>query len=164
MGLVLACKAFWKGLRHKEATKRFLETGSELPQLELQPKPDLAHLHLLSLLQGSGRLIDFLKEDLSQFTDAQVGAAARLVHEDCAKTLEELVTIRPVFEEREGAQITLPQGYDSDKVKIIGNVTGQGPYKGKLVHKGWRVHKRSLPKQLGARDPEVIYPAEVEVK
>jgi hypothetical protein len=37
----------------------------------------------LGLLQERGRLVDFLMEDITSYDDAQVGAAARVVHQGC---------------------------------------------------------------------------------
>lgn len=37
-------------------------------------------LQLLALLQKEARLIDFLQEEVSQFSDEEVGAAARVIH------------------------------------------------------------------------------------
>lgn len=115
-------------------------------------------------MQQSGRLVDFLKEDITSFTDAQVGAAAREIHQECSKLLEEYVTVRPLREENEGATVTVPQAYDPSTVKVVGKVKGEPPFTGILVHKGWKAHKRSLPKKLGEQSLEIICPAEVEVR
>ena len=152
--LIAAFKAFWRALREPE--KKVEESSAPL-------KGEVGHLRLLAILQRSGRLVDFLKEDISGFTDAQVGAAAREVHAECAKALEELVTIRPLYEESEGARIKLPVGYEAATVKLTGKVVGQPPYEGILVHRGWKAAKRSLPKQAVAQT-EVISPAEIEVR
>src|SRR5689334_21310438 len=48
-----------------------------------QASPEKIHasgLFLLSMLQREGRLIDFLQEDVASHPDADVGAAARVVH------------------------------------------------------------------------------------
>jgi hypothetical protein len=37
----------------------------------------------LATLQDRGRLVDFLMEDITTYNDAQVGAAARVVHGGC---------------------------------------------------------------------------------
>src|SRR5882724_3701078 len=50
-------------------------------------------LHLLSLLQREGRLIDFCEEELAGFSDAQIGAAARTVHDGCRKALRGALTL-----------------------------------------------------------------------
>jgi len=160
--LIFAFRAFWKALWNPDKARLFLEE----PKVERKSAEpvDQSHLRLLMLLQQSSRLIDFLKEDLSGFDDAQVGAAVRKIHEDSNKCLEELVTIRPVMEESEGVKITVPQGYDPLKIKVIGKVKGEPPYTGFLVHKGWKAHKRSLPKKVGENVTDVICPAEVEIR
>ena len=163
MRLILAIKAFIAALKDPVKTEKFLTQIP--PQPKEQPAgPDRSHLRFLSLLQDSSRLVDFLKEDLTAYDDAQVGAAARKVHEDCSKCLEEIVTIRPLMEEKEGTKITVPPGYDSAKIKVVGKVKGEPPFSGTLVHKGWKAHKLSLPKKVGEQSHEVICPAEIEIR
>lgn len=159
MKLGVAIKAFLKALKQPEAAEGFLQ---DKPKIE--GAQDRSHLRLLSLLQQSSRFVDFLQEDLSQFSDAQVGAAVRKIHQDCGKALEELVTVRPIRDESEGAKITVPQGYDPTQIKVVGKVKGEPPYQGELIHRGWKAHKMSLPKQVGSQLNEVICPAEVEIK
>lgn len=159
MRLILAIKAFFRAWRNPEKAKEFLE-DKDKSCTNLDP----SHLRLLSLLQQSARLIDFFKEDISSFSDAEVGAAARKIHQDCSKWLEEWVTIRPLREEQEGASIQVPKGYDSKAIKLVGKVKGEPPYVGTLVHKGWKAHKRSLPKVAEDSMREIIFPAEIEVR
>lgn len=159
MGLRKAFRAFFQALKETDDPKKMIEQREAVAE-----KGDLSHLRLLQLLQGSGRLIDFLKEDITVFSDAQVGAAVRKIHADCSKRLEELVTVRPVMEEKEGQEVDVAEGYDPVAIKIVGNVKGKGPFRGRLVHAGWRAHKRSLPKQVGENAGDVIQPAEIEVK
>ena len=156
MRLLSAFKAFWRELKGESI---------KLPQLEKNEKPeDPSHLRLLSFMQQSGRLIDFVKEDLTEYSDADIGASIRPIHKELAKLLEEMVTIRPVIEELEGASITIPVGFDGQKIKVVGKVKGQPPYTGTVLHQGWKAHKRSLPKAVGEANLEIIAPAEVEVK
>ncbi len=137
---------------------------SKLPtEPSLKAKKDLNHLRLLSLLQEEGRLIDFLQEDLSAYSDEQVGKAIRSVHEKCKKRLDELVTIRPIFSEQEGDSVSIPEDYDMQNIKLVGNPKAKPPYQGILRHKGWKAHKQSLPEVLGSHNPEVIHPAEIEI-
>lgn len=156
--LQVALKAFWKAWKEPEKGKLFLDDGAK------KSSEDASHLQLLHTLQRTGRLIDFLKEDIASFDDAQVGAAVRKIHEECAKSLEELITIRPLMDEKEGASIQVARGYDPSKIKVVGKVKGEPPFKGTLVHRGWKAHKRSLPKMTGEHASEVICPAEVEVR
>ena len=166
MGLRLAIKCFFRAFKDSKAAENFVSGESEkaIKKMEAKEKGDYSHLRLLHLLQNSGRFIDFLKEDISPFSDGQVGAVVRKIHEDCSKSLEDFITIRPVFEELEGSSVSIPNGYDPSEVKIVGNVTGNTPLKGILRHKGWKAHKLSLPQQLGEHKQEVLAPAEVEVQ
>jgi hypothetical protein len=158
--LILAFKAFMKAWREPLKAQQFLLV-SEQPKMD---QADQSHLRLLAILQHSGRLVDFLKEDINEFSDAQVGAAVRKIHEECGKSLEEIVTIRPVMEEKEGAIVKVQPGYDPSSIKIVGKVKGEPPFTGTLMHKGWKAHKRSLPKKTGEQLSEVICPAEIEVR
>ncbi len=127
-----------------------------------QSTPDAA-LQLLALLQRDARLIDFVGESLAGYDDAQIGAAARLVHEGCAKVLREHFSLLPVRSETEGSRITLPAGFDASAVRLTGNVVGQPPFTGTLSHRGWRAAEVRLPQLAAGHDAQVIAPAEVEL-
>jgi hypothetical protein len=120
-------------------------------------------LQLLSLLQRDGRLVDFLQQDIAAFSDADVGAAARVVHEGCRKALRAHADIAPVRAEDEGARIELAAGFDADTVKLVGDVRGEPPYRGVLRHRGWRATKLELPRVVGEYDAHILAPAEVEL-
>jgi len=132
------------------------------PALKEEASPDAA-LQLLALLQREARLIDFAGEDLGAYADAQIGAAARLVHEGCAKVLREHFTIVPVRGEAEGSRVTLPAGFDAASVRLTGNVVGQPPFSGSLSHRGWRAAEVRLPRLAAQHDARVLAPAEVEL-
>jgi len=132
------------------------------PVILREATPDAA-LQLLSLLQREARLIDFTQENLTGYADADIGAAARVVHEGCAKVLREHFTIEPVRAELEGARVTLEAGFDAASVRLTGNVVGQAPFKGSLSHRGWRATSVRLPKLAEAHDAKVLAPAEVEL-
>jgi len=122
-----------------------------------------AALQLLTLLQREARLIDFTQEDLSTYSDADVGGAARVVHEGCAKVLREHFSISPVRTEAEGSRITLAQGFDARAIRLTGNVVGQAPFTGSLGHRGWRATEVRLPKLADGFDASVLAQAEVEL-
>jgi hypothetical protein len=126
------------------------------------PTPESA-LQLLSLFQREARLIDFAQEDLSAYADADIGAAARVVHEGCARVLREHFTIEPVRAEAEGSRVTLEEGFDASAVRLTGNVVGKAPFKGALSHRGWRATSVRLPQLAEAHDAKVLAPAEVEL-
>jgi hypothetical protein len=127
-----------------------------------EASPDAA-LQLLGLLQRDARFIDFVEEDIKGYSDADIGAAARLVHEGCRATLREHFTIRPVRDEAEGSRVTLAEGFDATSVRLTGNVVGKAPFNGSISHRGWRVDDVRLPKLTGSHNAKVIAPAEVEL-
>jgi len=134
------------------------------PPVPLTPQEQhAAALFFLGLLQREGRLIDFLQEDIAGASDADLGAASRVVHSGCKKVLTQYLAIAPVVTEGEGATITVPQGFDASRFRLTGNVTGQGPWKGSLKHHGWACTKIDLPKVPTTVDVKVIAPAEVEL-
>lgn len=127
-----------------------------------EASPDAA-LQLLGLLQRNARFIDFVEEDIAGYADADIGAAARLVHDGCRTTLREHFTIRPVRSEAEGSRITVPEGFDAAAIRLTGNVVGKAPFNGSIAHRGWRVDETRLPKLIKSHDVTVIAPAEVEL-
>ena len=137
---------------------------SPSPALSPAPAPPPARaLQLLSLLQREGRLVDFLQQDITTFPDADIGAAARVVHDGCRKALRAHATIEPVRREDEGARVTLDQGFAPDEVKLTGRVGGQPPYAGVLRHRGWRATRLDLPDMMPGYDARILAPAEVEL-
>ena len=119
-------------------------------------------LVLLATLQREARLIDFLKEDLSGYEDAQVGAAVRDVHRDAAAVLDRLFAPAPAVDAEEGSRLD-PASLPAGRVKTVGQVGGGA---GTLVHPGWAATKVNLPARTGPPDEDavrVLAPAEVEV-
>ena len=127
-----------------------------------QATPDAA-LQLLALLQRDARLIDFTQESLSGYSDADIGAAARLVHEGCGKVLREHFTLAPVRLEAEGSRITITPGFDARAIRLTGNLVGQAPFQGALSHRGWRATEVRLPRLAAGHDATVLAQAEVEL-
>ena len=183
-GLVVIGLLLWLTLR--SSMKRALRDleGAALPELDqkkqkevrLVPKPTPAEkksganydqrraLHLLSLLQREGRLVDFLEEDLQSFDDAQIGAAVRSIQEICKKSLGEYFALEAVIDQNEGEVVTISAGFDTSAIKLTGNVSGAPPFKGVLQHRGWRATRFDLPTLAGSQDPGIIAPAEVEIE
>ncbi len=129
----------------------------------LKEAPPDAALQLLALLQRDARLIDFTQEDLSGYSDADIGGAARVVHEGCSKVLREHFSLAPVRTEAEGSRLTLPQGFDARSIRLTGNVVGQAPFSGQLSHRGWRATEVRLPKLAEGHDAAELAQAEVEL-
>jgi hypothetical protein len=120
-------------------------------------------LQLLGLLQRGARFVDFVEEDIAGYSDADIGAAARLVHDGCRTTLREHFTIRPVRDEAEGSRVTLADGFDATAIRLTGNVVGKPPFSGNISHRGWRVAEVRLPMLTKTHDATVIAQAEVEL-
>jgi hypothetical protein len=128
------------------------------------PKPTTdAAVQLLSLFQREGRLVDFLREDIQPYDDAQIGAAVRAIHQSCRDVLAEHLTLEPVLSGNEGEDVTVPKGFDPSAIRLTGNVTGEPPFRGALRHAGWRAAKVKLPAQPAGQDPQIVAPAEVEI-
>lgn len=127
---------------------------------------DVEIVHFLAMLQEKGRLVDFVMDDINAYSDAQVGAAARVVHAGCKAVLQEHFRINPVRAEQEGSTVRVPVGYSADQYRLLGRIAGSAPFSGVLVHRGWRTDMVKLPQLLrGAADQlPAIAPAEVEVK
>ena len=117
------------------------------------------------LLQEKGRFVDFLMEDLTSYEDTQVAAAARVIHQGCRQVLRDHFKITAVSEAREGSQITVPAGYAADEYRLVGKITGNPPFTGKLIHKGWKTGSVTLPRivKLDEKRLPAIAPAEVEL-
>ena len=112
----------------------------------LKEASDDAALQLLNLLQKEARFVDFIQEDMTAHSDADVGMVARVIHEGCVKVINEHFTLAPVRTEAEGSKVTLMAGFDADAVRLTGNIVGNAPFTGTLIHKGWQVTEMKLPK------------------
>ena len=123
---------------------------------------DGAH-QLLQLLQQEARFIDFLQESIDDYTDADVGAAARQIHAGCSKVLTQHFTIDVINMAPENSRVEIPADYDAKQVKLEGRVEGAGPYAGTLIHPGWKVTDTRLPKMTNTDSLTILAPAEVEV-
>jgi hypothetical protein len=88
----------------------------------------------------------------------------RDVHRDSAAVLERLFAIRPLVQEAEGADVDVPANFDAARFRLIGNVHGEPPFRGKVGHHGWQATRSEVPKWSGNLDnSSVISPADVEL-
>jgi len=142
--------------------EKIVQAPAPEPVVLKEATPDAA-LQLLSLLQKEARFIDFIKEDVSAFSDTDIGAAARVVHQGCVKVLNEHFTLAPVSQDQEGSRITLNKGFDAASFRLTGNIVGDAPFNGTLVHKGWQVTDLRLPKLTEGHNVKIIAAAEVEL-
>ena len=129
-------------------------------------RADAEIVSFLAILQARGRLVDFLMDDINTCDDAQVGAAARVVHAGCKAALLEHFRISPVRAESEGATVQVAAGYLPDEYRLVGKISGPAPFSGVLVHHGWKTDAVNLPRVLRSSTNRLpaIAPAEVELK
>jgi hypothetical protein len=129
------------------------------------PKPQAGPadgaVQILSLLQRDARLVDFLMEDISAYSDEQVGAAVRDVQAQSKQSLERYLQFQPVIDGVEGTY-TKTDGVPAGAIKLVGNVPANGRAPGGLLrHKGWQAAKVDLP---AAAPGTILAPAEIEVE
>ena len=149
------------------------QVAAGLKALENQPKPeeskrprpqaDASGLFVLAAMQREGRLIDFLQQEVAGFSDEEVGGAARIVHTGCRKVLREYFALSPAVEGDEGATMTVPPGFDAQRIRLTGNITGQPPFKGTVKHHGWVAKEVRLPALSDGLDLRVVAPAEIDL-
>lgn len=179
MRLILAIRVFFAALFSSAAAERIkaalesssLPTTDQKPQEPKPARPETPKkpaqseaLTLLAALQREGRFVDLTQESLDEYNDEQVGAAARDVLRDCRKVLDRLFKLAPVVAEEEGAKVEVPVGFDTGRFRLTGNVAGQPPFNGSLVHHGWEATKYEIPQWSGSdQAARVVAPAEVEL-
>ena len=132
------------------------------------PAGDTA-VRLLSALQQEARLVDFLLEDISAYTDEQVGAAVRDVHAKSREALERHVKLAPIIDGVEGTLTRLAAAgldpKDKSSYRLLGNIQpGTEVEAATLRHRGWKVTRIDLPPPAGSGKINVIAPAELEVE
>jgi hypothetical protein len=125
--------------------------------------PGAAGLRLLAALQEEARLLDFVRENLDEYSDEQVGAAVRGIHSSLRKAVDERLGMAAILEGEDGDPCEVPADFDPALIRITGNPTGEPPYKGVLRHGGWKATDARLPVPTPGSDPTILAPAEVEV-
>ena len=175
--IFLAFRAFFNLLFHGELSPELLTdltlsrrapTPATTPAAAPKPaapavKTSDGALQFLGILQRDSRLVDFLMEDIAGYSDDQVGAAVRELHDQCRDAVARYVTLQPVIDGVEGAFANAPSK-DPNIVKFVGNVPAAPPAGGILRHKGWRAAKVDLPALAGKQDATIIAPAEIEIE
>jgi hypothetical protein len=169
--ILLAFRCFFQILFHgelREPALTQLNLGPrQAPRPAAPPAPVVRSsdgaLLMLSILQRDSRLIDFIMEDIAPYSDDQVGAAVRSLHDQCRDSLTRYLTLQPVVDGVEGTFTHTPAA-DAALVKFVGNVPAGTPKGGVLRHKGWRASKVDLPPLNTRQDPNIIAPAEIEIE
>ena len=166
LAILVLIGVFWEPRQKTPPRTPSAEPARPAPERPQASRADAEIVQFLAMLQEKGRLVDFLMDDINAYSDAQVGAAARVVHAGCKGVLQEHFSISPVRTEQEGSAVQVPAGYSADEYRLFGKIAGSAPFSGVLVHGGWKTDRVKLPQLLrGAADPlPAIAPAEVEVK
>jgi hypothetical protein len=125
-------------------------------------EPDRA-IQIVALLQRDGRLIDFVMEDLATYDNEQIGAAVRDVHAGCRRAIDRYFTLQPILPGQEGEPTDVGEGLDPAAIRLLGQVSGRPPFRGTLLHRGWRVSRIELPPLGAAGGRRIIAQAEVEI-
>ena len=155
----------WRVLFDANLAGKVAALSAPAPERVAEP-PEKVHasgLFVLSALQQEGRFIDFVQQEIAAFSDEEIGAAARVVHGGCRKAVHKYFGLEAIRTEEEGAAVTIPTGFDPQRIRLTGNVTGNPPYKGSLKHHGWAARDVRLPALNPALDARVLAPAEVEL-
>jgi hypothetical protein len=173
--IVLAFRSFFAILFTGQLPAGIAQELGLTPKTKPQPAPKPAPavravqpsdgaLQILGILQRDSRLIDFLMEDIGAYSDDQVGAAVRDLHQQCRDSLGRYLRLAPVIDGVEGSPIKLDTN-DPGTVKLLGNVPVNGKASGGLLrHKGWKADKIDLPPIAAGSNNSVIAPAEVEIE
>ena len=138
LAILVLIGVFWQTRRKTPPPTPAAEPVRPAPRQPQASRADAEIVHFLAMLQEKGRLVDFLMDDINAYSDAQVGAAARVVHAGCKGVLQEHFTINPVRTEQEGSTVQVPAGYSADEYRLVGKIAGSAPFSGVLVHRGDR--------------------------
>lgn len=125
-------------------------------------------LTLLATLQREARLIDLIEEPLDQFTDAQIGAAARPCLKQCRAAIDRMFGVRPLVDVPEGETLTPPGDASPIRVQWTGDTSADGPAgqehrSGRVVHPGWRAERCDLA-QWNGRDEDAMVIAATQLQ
>ncbi len=181
MRIMLALRLFLRALFDAAKARQLAEVlqagpGPASPAVEARPaataarpaapapKPQSEALTLLAALQREARLVDIVREPLGDYSDAQIGAAAREVLRDCGAVLQRFFDLQPLVAQPEGSSLEVPADYDPLRFRLSGNVSDHGPYRGQLVHHGWVATRCELPVWSGKPESAlVVAPVLVEL-
>ena len=171
MHLLLASRLFLRALFDAAFARRALAPESTQPPAPAAtavkpPAPNRSEaLELLAVLQREGRLVDFLQEPITSYSDAQIGAAVRDVHAGCSRALERIFGLTAAIPQTEGSSLRIEPGQDTANLRLTGAVSGTPPYSGTVQHAGWRATRCALPAWTGTPAAiQLVAPAEVEIR
>ena len=183
MGLVAATKAFCKLLFNRELSDSFqqLVDGNLQPRIAQVPSKKTSAqskskpvskpapirsdaISLMAALQREARLLDIVNESLDEYSDAQVGSAARDVLRDSGKVIERMFGLEPLTSNADGSPMETPASFDPAEFRLTGNVAGEAPFRGTVAHHGWKATRCEVPQWSGKESAAfVVAPIELEI-
>lgn len=176
--LLCALIYFFISKGEKTEVKKELDKKEKKPSKEISEKPsevvvtqfsedidqkEIAIIQIMGLLQREGRFLDFISENIELYDDAQVGAAVRTLHKGCKTVVTETFGLKPVIGAQEGSEIEIDADYDPVSIKLMGKIKGKPPFKGFLIHPGWKLGNVKLANWTGKKT-DIVFPAEIEIK
>jgi hypothetical protein len=180
MNLGIAFRAFFAALGSREKAEQIdkvlggavaleapRKAAGEPPSKPAEPPPEQKPAEprnpavtLLATLQREARLVDLVREDLDQYSDAQVGAAARPCLQQTGAVLERVLGLQPLLDASEGDSVQVGEHPSPTRYQWLGESSAST---GKLVHHGWQATRVELPTWTGdADDAGVIAAAQIQ--
>jgi hypothetical protein len=145
------------------ATATHLAATQKTQSSSDRPEDHAEIAQLLTLMQQHARLLDFVSEDITHFSDQQVGAVARVLHGGLKKVLSDSVRYAPILTANEQENVQVAVGFDHQRIRLQGQIHHNGPYQGQLIHGGWQLTAVMLPKRGADYQASILQAAEVEV-
>jgi hypothetical protein len=153
-------------LENIDITKKVDEI--KISKIENNIKEDNSNiLNFLIMLQEKARVLDFIKDDISVYSDEDVGRVARVVHQGLKEVINSNMSIKPIHSGDEGEIVNFSDSVDYIRHKFLGIGTKKPPFQGTIIHKGWEATKISIPKinsQNLVQGSSIIQQVEIEVK
>ncbi|MEO2045197.1 MAG: DUF2760 domain-containing protein [Pirellulales bacterium] len=147
----------------KPSTSNRLSTGPAMPPVQASKPSRSEAITLLATLQREARFVDLVQESLTEYSDAQVGAAARDVLRDCRTVLDRFFDLHPVVDQPEGTPIEIGVDQSTGRYRMTGADSTGLSNQGSLVHHGWEARQCHLPMWSGSEDLALlVVPAELE--
>jgi hypothetical protein len=160
--VALAERAFWRIASNGDIAGKVKPLIQPAPPKPMEPpKPSGEPLRLLAVLQRDSRFLDFFMDDITAAGDEQILAFVKKMQPECQTSLKDHLVLEPVLNQTEGDTVEVPSGFDPSTIRLLGNVTGQPPFRGTLEHRGWRVKEIKLAPPPAGQDEFVVQPAEV---
>jgi hypothetical protein len=153
-----------KSSKQELTEERSVEPKGEVQSADQPQKSNSSNaavIYFLSLLQEKGRLLDFVMDDVSPYSDEQVGQVARVVHKGIGEALRGTIEIEALHEGKEGDSISVSEQYNAQTYRFVGKLKEKPPISGIVLHRGWKAKNISLPESN--IETNVVHPMEIEV-